>query len=69
MIGVRGQARFDDRSATTVETIDGRPYPGPHRLSGEQQSRALRGEIDVVYTWVDGSDATMASRLRRLVGA
>ncbi len=58
MIGVRGQARFDDRSATTVETIDGRPYPGRSAFPVSNSLERFAGEIDVVYTWVDGSDAT-----------
>ena len=56
MIGVRGQSRFDIRSAPTVETIDGRDYPGRTAFPVGDGLERFHGEVDVVYTWVDGSD-------------
>jgi hypothetical protein len=56
MIGVRGQAKFDDRSLPTVETIDGRRYPGRTAFPVGNTLERFGGEIDVVYTWVDGSE-------------
>jgi hypothetical protein len=56
MIGVRGQARFDARSTPTVETIDGRRYPGLTAFPIEHALERFDGEIDVVYTWVDGAE-------------
>ena len=56
MIGVRGQSRFDVRSTPTVETIDGHQYPGRSAFPVGNGLERFSGEIDVVYTWVDGSD-------------
>jgi hypothetical protein len=56
MIGVRGQARFDVRSEPTVETIDGWRYPGRSAFPVGASLDRFSGDVDVVYTWVDGSD-------------
>jgi Stealth protein CR2, conserved region 2/Stealth protein CR3, conserved region 3/Stealth protein CR1, conserved region 1/Stealth protein CR4, conserved region 4 len=56
MIGVRGQARFDIRSTPTVETIDGHDYTGRSAFPVGNGLERFVGDIDVVYTWVDGSD-------------
>jgi hypothetical protein len=56
MIGVRGQARFDGRSTPTVENIDGRRYPGRSAFPVGNSLERFAGEVDVVYTWVDGAD-------------
>ena len=56
MIGVRGQMRFDIRSGPTVETIDGREYPGRTAFPVGAGLERFSGDVDVVYTWVDGSD-------------
>ena len=56
MIGVRGQSRFDVRSGSTVETIDGREYPGRSAFPVGNGLERFGGDVDVVYTWVDGSD-------------
>ena len=56
MIGVRGQSRFDVRSEPTVETIDGRQYPGRSAFPVGNGLERFSGDVDVVYTWVDGSD-------------
>jgi hypothetical protein len=56
-LGVRGQARFDVRSAPTVETIDGRQYPGRAAFPVGNRLERFNGDVDVVYTWVDGADA------------
>ena len=65
MLGVRGQARFDRRSTPTIERIDGRDYPGRSAFPTGNGLDRFGGDIDVVYTWVDGSDerwlATFAS--------
>jgi hypothetical protein len=56
MIGVRGQARFDARSAPTVESVDGHDYPGRTAFPVGRSLERFSGEVDVVYTWVDGRD-------------
>ena len=56
MIGVRGQSRFDLRSASTIEEIDGHRYPSRSAFPVGNRLERFSGEIDVVYTWVDGSD-------------
>ncbi len=56
MIGERGQSRFDVRSPSTVETIDGRQYPGRSAFPIGNRLDRFSGEVDVVYTWVDDSD-------------
>jgi Stealth protein CR2, conserved region 2/Stealth protein CR1, conserved region 1/Stealth protein CR4, conserved region 4/Stealth protein CR3, conserved region 3 len=56
MIGVRGQSRFDARSAPTVETVDRREYPGRSAFPVGNSLEHFTADIDVVYTWVDGSD-------------
>ncbi len=57
MIGVRGQSRFDARSDSTIEVVDGRAYPGRTAFPISAGLERFQGEIDAVYTWVDGSDA------------
>jgi hypothetical protein len=56
LIGVRGQARFDPRSAATREVIDGHEYRGRAAFPVATNLERFVGDIDVVYTWVDGSD-------------
>ena len=69
MIGVRGQARFDIRSTPTVETIDGRDYPGRSAFPVGNGLERFVGDIDVVYTWVDGSDEQWRAAFDELVSA
>jgi hypothetical protein len=55
-IGVRGQSRFDERSAETTEVLEAHRYPGRAAFPVANRLERFHGEIDVVYTWVDGSD-------------
>jgi len=67
-IGTRGQDRYDCRSASTVEVIDGHRYPGNAAFPvGRRLDHVdlATTPIDVVYTWVDGADADWADGLRR----
>lgn len=56
LIGTRGQQRFDQRSATTTEIIDGRSYPGRSAFPVSAAMEHMADPIDIVFTWVDGGD-------------
>ncbi len=55
-VGTRGHERFDQRCPSTVETIDGRPYPGNTAFPVGANFETVADPIDIVYTWVDGAD-------------
>ena len=55
-LGERGLARFDATAEPTVEILDGRRYPGLSTAPVQHGLRRLEEPIDLVYTWVDGSD-------------
>lgn len=63
-IGFRGQHRFDQRSERTVETIDDLPFPGRTAFPVGSSLERFHGPIDVVYTWVDGSDPKWIQNFR-----
>lgn len=63
-VGTRGHERFDRRSAATVETVDGREYPGRTAFPVGANFEHVEGPIDVVYTWVDGSDPDWIASFR-----
>lgn len=55
-IGTRATARFDARSAATVETIDTAALPGRSAFPMARNLEHFEEPIDVVVTWVDGDD-------------
>lgn len=56
LVGTRGHERFDRRSPATTEIIDGRSYPSRSAFPVGHDLETLTEPVDVVYTWVDGSD-------------
>ena len=56
LVGTRGHERFDARSPSTVEVIEGRRYPGRTAFPIGSSLQHLNAPVDLVYTWVDGSD-------------
>ncbi len=64
LVGTRGQERFDPRSATTVEEVDGRSYRGVAAFPLGSGLEFMTDPIDIVYTWVDGSDPTWLADFR-----
>jgi len=63
-IGDRGQERFDERCPTTIETVDGRTYPGRTAFPVGANLEHLVDPVDIVYTWVDGSDPAWTEAFR-----
>ena len=57
LVGTRGPERFDERSARTVERVDGREYPGRTAFPVGESFERFSDPVDIVYTWVDGADA------------
>lgn len=57
-IGTRGQSRFLESSETTIESVRGHEYPGRTAFPVGANFEFFDEPIDVVYTWVDGADAT-----------
>lgn len=55
-IGHRGQERFDERSESITEWISGRPFPGRTAFPVSESFDRFEGPVDIVYTWVDGTD-------------
>ena len=68
LVGVRGLERFPDGEPATVEEIDGRPYRGTSSLPVAGSVRRVEFPIDVVYTWVDGSDPRWRAERERWSG-
>lgn len=64
LVGTRGQARFDPRSATTTEVIDGHEYPGRSAFPVGRGLERMIDPIDIVYTWVDGADPAWQDAFR-----
>lgn len=64
LVGTRGQERFDARSPTTVETIDGHHYPSRAAFPIGADLRYVDVPIDLVYTWVDGDDLEWRETMR-----
>jgi hypothetical protein len=55
-IGTRGQERFHVDSPRTPALVDGHEYPGVATFPIGRNFEEFAGDIDIVYTWVDGSD-------------
>ena len=62
-VGVRGHQRFPVGTSSTVESVDGRIYPGVASYPVGNSLTRLREPIDAVYTWVDGSDPSWRASL------
>lgn len=64
-IGFRSQDRFDARCPATVEIVDGVEYPGRTAFPVGANLEHVVDPIDIVYTWVDGSDPAWQQAFRR----
>jgi hypothetical protein len=64
LIGTRGHERFDPRSQATVEVVDGREYPGRSAFPIGADLARMTEPVDIVYTWVDGSDPAWQAAFR-----
>ncbi len=60
-IGTRGQDRFHRDSAPVTALVEGREYPGVEAFPVGRSFDEFEGTVDVVYTWVDGSDPAWQS--------
>lgn len=58
LIGTRGQERFHETSPVTDLTLGGVDVTGRLAFPMEHRIDRFDGEVDVVFTWVDGDDAT-----------
>jgi len=67
MVGTRGQERFHLDTPRIVETVDGHEYPGVATFPVGATLEDFVGDIDVVYTWVDGSDPEWQADFRHWV--
>ena len=65
MVGTRGHERFDHRTERTVETIEGRRYPGRAAFPVGSNLEHHDAPVDIVYTWVDGSDPSWRAEFER----
>jgi hypothetical protein len=65
LVGTRSHERFDPRSPSTVEIVDGRRFPGREAFPVSANLEQLAEPIDVVYTWVDGSDPAWLDAFQR----
>ena len=63
-VGTRSQERFDPRCPVTTEVIDGRSYPGRTAFPVGANFEHVDDPIDIVYTWVDGSDPAWIDAFR-----
>lgn len=63
-VGTRSQERFDARCPVTTELIDGRSYPGRTAFPVGANFEHVADPIDIVYTWVDGSDPVWLDAFR-----
>lgn len=63
-VGTRSQERFDARSPATVESVDGRRYPGRTAFPVGSNLEHMDDPIDIVYTWVDGADPDWVDSFR-----
>ena len=64
LVGTRGHERFDARSPETVETIGRHEYPGRAAFPVGSNLEFFTEPVDIVYTWVDGSDRVGVRRCR-----
>ena len=56
LVGTRGQERFHVESTRTPVVIDGYTYPGVATFPVGRNFEEFNGDVDIVYTWVDGDD-------------
>lgn len=63
-VGARGQERFDPRCPFTIEVVDGHEYPGRTAFPVGANFEHVSDPIDIVYTWVDGSDPVWIDAFR-----
>lgn len=68
-VGTRAHQRFDARSAHTTESVGGRSFPGRSAFPVGMNLERFDGDIDVVYTWVDGADPDWAAAFRSTAAA
>ncbi|MGB3735844.1 MAG: Stealth CR1 domain-containing protein [Ilumatobacter sp.] len=68
-VGTRSQERFDARCPVTTELIDGRSYPGRTAFPVGANFEHVADPIDIVYTWVDGSDPAWLDAFRATASA
>jgi hypothetical protein len=64
LVGTRGHERFDPRSAHTTERVSGRTFPGRTAFPVGTSLERFDGDVDVVYTWVDGADPAWVESFR-----
>lgn len=69
LVGTRGHERFDPRSARTVEHIAGRAFRGRCAFPVANTLETLAEPVDIVFTWVDGSDPSWLADFRRTASA
>ncbi len=65
LVGTRGQDRFHPESPRTPAVVDGRTYPGIATFPVGRNFEEFHGDIDIVYTWVDGDDPEWRSDFNR----
>lgn len=65
LVGTRGHERFDPRSPSTVEEVDGHRFPGRAAFPVGAGLERFIGPVDIVYTWVDGADPAWIEDFRR----
>ena len=65
LVGTRGQHRFHVDTPTVETVVDGRTYPGLSTFPVGESLDEFIGDIDVVYTWVDGADPDWQKDFRR----
>jgi hypothetical protein len=65
LVGTRSHERFDPRSPSTIEIIEGRRFPGRMAFPVSSNLERLAEPVDVVVTWVDGSDPVWQEAFRR----
>lgn len=56
LVGERGQARFDPRSPAENQQIGDRTFPGRAAFPVDHSFETFDEPVDIVITWVDGSD-------------
>ena len=65
LVGTRGQHRFHVDTPRADVAVDGRSYPGLSSFPVGQSLDEFIGDIDIVYTWVDGADPVWQEALRK----
>jgi hypothetical protein len=56
LVGTRGQERFHVESQRVPVFVDGHEYPGVATFPVGRTFEEFHGDVDIVYTWVDGDD-------------